>query len=126
MKDLVSSLAEAYIAPRFIMSFLIKNFDLDAHRETVINAIREGKVSERYGRSDCQGLTRRLKRKGFLSRIHLDENGRVMSMFFMFRLTLAYLYAYWHVLVLDCTYKTNKYEMPLLDMVDESSKFLWF
>ena len=31
--------------------------------------------------------------------------------------SLAYLQAYPDTLILDCTYKTNKYGMPLLDMI---------
>ena len=31
--------------------------------------------------------------------------------------SLAYLQAYPEILLLDCTYKTNKYGMPLLDMI---------
>jgi hypothetical protein len=32
--------------------------------------------------------------------------------------SLVYLRAYPEVLLLDCTYKTNKYGMPLLDMIN--------
>ena len=31
--------------------------------------------------------------------------------------SLVYLRAYPEVLLLDCTYKTNKYSMPLLDII---------
>ena len=31
--------------------------------------------------------------------------------------SLAYLQAYPDILLLNCTYKTNKYSMPLLDMI---------
>ena len=31
--------------------------------------------------------------------------------------SIAYLHSYPEVLILDCTYKTNKYGMPLLDIV---------
>ncbi len=39
--------------------------------------------------------------------------------------SLAYLRAYPELLLLDCTYKTNKYGMPLLDMigVDAAQRF---
>jgi hypothetical protein len=89
-------------------TFLLKNNDIDVDQQTVANAIREGKISERHGRSDCQNLALNLEEKGFISRIHLDEKGVIMSMFFIYRLSLAWLKAYWRILVLDATYKTNR------------------
>jgi hypothetical protein len=40
-----------------------------------------------------------------------------MTVFFIHPDSLLYLRAYPEVLLLDCTYKTNKYSMPLLDMI---------
>jgi len=45
-------------------------------------------------------------------------NGRVTVVFFAYPDSLAYLQAYLDTLLLDCTYKTNKYGMPLLNMVE--------
>jgi hypothetical protein len=52
------------------------------------------------------------------------ELRRVTSVFFAHPDSLAYLRAYPEILLLDCNYKTNKYGMPLLDMigVDASQK----
>ena len=44
------------------------------------------------------------------------RDGRVTAVFFGHLDSLAYLQAYLDTLLLDCTYKTNKYGMPLLDM----------
>ncbi|KAJ3454861.1 hypothetical protein MRS44_013461 [Fusarium solani] len=62
-------------------------------------------------------LADQLKGEGFWSRIRLDESGRVVAVLFAHPQSLGYLKSYPEVLVLDCTYKTNKYKMPLLDMV---------
>ena len=40
-----------------------------------------------------------------------------MAVLFAHPDSLVYLRAYPEVLLLDCTYKTNKYGMPLLDMI---------
>jgi hypothetical protein len=40
-----------------------------------------------------------------------------MAVLFAHPESLAYLQAYPDLLFLDCTYKTNKYGMPLLDMI---------
>ena len=49
--------------------------------------------------------------------MQLDPDGRVTAVLFAHPDSLAYLQAYPDLLFLDCTYKTNKYGMPLLDMI---------
>jgi hypothetical protein len=49
--------------------------------------------------------------------MRLSEDGRVTSVLFAHPKSLEYLKAYPDLLILDCTYKINKYNMPLLDMV---------
>ncbi|KAM4058364.1 MULE transposase [Hirsutella rhossiliensis] len=45
------------------------------------------------------------------------QDGRVTAVLFAHPESLTYLQAYPDVLLLDCTYKTNKHGMPLLDMI---------
>lgn len=49
--------------------------------------------------------------------MQFDADGRVTAVLFAHPDSLKYLQAYPDVLLLDCTYKTNKYGMPLLDMI---------
>ncbi len=44
-------------------------------------------------------------------------DGRVTAVLFVHPDSLAYLRTYPELLLLDCTYKTNKYGMPLLDII---------
>jgi hypothetical protein len=62
-------------------------------------------------------LANELENEGFWSQIRLDESSRVTSVFFAHPSSLRYLKLYPEVLILDCTYKVNKYSMPLLDIV---------
>lgn len=48
MKELIIHLSNSQIAPRFMYTFLLKNNDIDVDQQTVANAIREGKISERH------------------------------------------------------------------------------
>ncbi|GAB0139084.1 putative transposase [Epichloe bromicola] len=50
-------------------------------------------------------------------RIRFDDDGRVTAVVFAHPESLTYLKSYPDILILDCTYKTNKYKMPLLDIV---------
>jgi hypothetical protein len=54
-----------------------------------------------------------LNNESFWSQICLDESGRVTAVLFAHRRSLQYLKSYPEVLLLDCTYKTNKYKAPL-------------
>ncbi|KJZ69833.1 hypothetical protein HIM_10786 [Hirsutella minnesotensis 3608] len=58
-----------------------------------------------------------LDEEGFWNRMQLNEDGRVTAVLFAHPESLAYLKAYPDLLFLDCTYKTNKYGMPLLDII---------
>lgn len=49
--------------------------------------------------------------------MRLDNNGRLTAVLFAHLESLVYLKAYLDLLFLDCTYKTNKYGMPLLDII---------
>jgi hypothetical protein len=62
-------------------------------------------------------LANELNNEGFWSRIKLDQDNRVTHVMFAHPKSLEYLKAYPDVVILDCTYKTNKYRMPLLDIV---------
>lgn len=49
--------------------------------------------------------------------MRVDENQRITAILFAHPGSLQYLQAYSGLLLLDCTYKTNKYQMPRLDMI---------
>jgi hypothetical protein len=49
--------------------------------------------------------------------MQFGSDGRVTAVLFAHPDSLTYLQAYPDILLLDCTYKTNKYGMPLLDMI---------
>jgi len=50
----------------------------------------------------------------------VDEEGTLKALFFAHSLSLKLLSRYHTVLFLDCTYKTNKYNMPLLHIAGVS------
>ena len=49
--------------------------------------------------------------------MQLAPDGQVISVLFAHPDSLAYLQAYPDILLLDYTYKTNKYSLPLLDII---------
>ncbi|KLP22033.1 Uncharacterized protein LW94_14951 [Fusarium fujikuroi] len=62
-------------------------------------------------------LLQHLESQGFWSRYLIGEDSRLQSVMFAHVGSVEFARSYPEVLVVDCTYKANKYRMPLLDMV---------
>lgn len=117
-KAAISDLVSAGIAPKDIQTYLRQQDPGSlATRQDIYNCISKLKDDMHEGQSSIQALINRLDQEGFWSRVRVDDNQRVTAILFAHPGSLQYLQAYPDLLLLDCTYKTNKYQMPLLDMV---------
>lgn len=117
-KATLSELVSAGISPRDIQTYLRQQNPTSlATRQDIYNRIAEVKGSMHEGQSSINALINQLDREGFWSRVRVDENQRVTAILFAHPGSLQHLQAYSDLLLLDCTYKTNKYQMPLLDMI---------
>jgi hypothetical protein len=113
----ISSLTTAGIAPRDIRTYLHNNSDTLATQQDIYNRISATRRDLREGQSSIQALVDQLQEEGFLNQIRLDSESRITAIFFGHPASITYLQQNSDVLLLDCTYKTNKHAMPLLDMV---------
>jgi hypothetical protein len=111
-------LTEAGVRPKEIRTYirLTDKFSL-ATQQDIYNAIARGKRSLANGQSSIHALAEELVDQGFGSHFCLDQDSRVTAVFFTNPESLTYTKSYPEVMMLDCTYKTNKYRMPLLDIV---------
>lgn len=116
-KSTIYSLASAGVKPKEIRSYLRENTEALATQQDIYNAVAAGKRQLTHGQSSIHALANELDQEGFWNRMQLDEDNRVSSVIFAHPQSLAYLRSYPDMLILDCTYKTNKYKMPLLDIV---------
>ena len=112
----LESLTKAGIAPKEIQTIVRQSGSL-ATRQDIYNKIADIRRDACEGQSPIHALANQLDKEGFWSRIQFAEDGRVTAVLFAHPDSLAYLQLYPEVLLLDCTYKTNKYGMPLLDMI---------
>lgn len=117
-KSTIHNLANAGVAPKEIRSYLRENSQSHATQQDIYNYITQGKQELQKGQSTIHTLANELEEEGFQSRIQFDTDGRVTAVLFAHPESLAYLKSYPDLLILDYTYKTNKYNMPLLDIVD--------
>ncbi|EGU84478.1 hypothetical protein FOXB_05007, partial [Fusarium oxysporum f. sp. conglutinans Fo5176] len=113
----VQNLSNAGIVPKKIRSYLREHSDTIATQQDIYNCISESKRALAKGQSTIHALADELNKEGFWSHICLDDKGVVTAVIFAHPDSLSYVKSYPEVLIMDCTYKTNKYKMPLLDIV---------
>ncbi|KAL9564095.1 hypothetical protein ACKAV7_010986 [Fusarium commune] len=99
-REIVKQLANSGVAPKAIISHLRNTTNALATQRDIYNCIAQDQ----------------LQTEGFWNRLRLEE-GRVTAVLFAHPKSLEYAKSYPEVLILDCTYKTNKYKMPLLNAV---------
>ncbi|KAJ3551452.1 hypothetical protein NPX13_g11359 [Xylaria arbuscula] len=116
-KSTLASLTNAGIAPKEIRTYMRQNYDTIATQQDIYNRIAAARREVCAGQSTIQALADQLFQEGFWSQFQTDPDGRVTAVLFAHPRSMAYLQAYPDVLILDYTYKTNKYGMPLLDMI---------
>ena len=116
-KGQISRLNAAGIAPKEINTYLRQNDSTLATQKDISNQILQSRRDARQGETSMQALINQLDQKGFWSRFQVDENNRVEAVLFAHPDSLAYLQTYPELLLLDCTYKTNRFGMPLLDII---------
>jgi hypothetical protein len=86
-------------------------------QQDIYNQIATSKRELREGQSSIHALINQLDKEGFWSRMQFDADGRITAILFAHPDSIAYLQSYPDILLFDCTYKTNKYKMPLFDII---------
>jgi hypothetical protein len=119
--QIISSLTASGVAPREIRTYLHNNSDTLATQQDIYNQIAATRRDQREGQSSIQALVDQLNQEGFWCRVRVDSNNRLTAIFFAHPDSIAYLQCNPDILLLDCTYKTNRHGMPLLDMVGVDS-----
>jgi hypothetical protein len=113
----VATLTNAGIAPKGIRTYIRQNTKAIATQQDIYNRIADARREACEGQSSMNALADQLFREGFWSQFQTGPDGRVKAVVFAHPDSVAYLQSYPDVLILDCTYKTNKYGMPLLDVI---------
>ena len=118
----ILKMSMARIQPRQILSSLRpKNLNLQAVSRTIYNLKVKIQKDTLDGHSLIQALFKELEQGGFIFNYLKDNNGHLTYVFFAHPKSVILARTYSIVFVMDCTYKTNKYGMPLLDIIGMSS-----
>lgn len=118
----LSEMTRAGVRPREILSSLRQNNPLISTTSRDIYNIRTRLRQENLrGRTSIQALIEELKKGQFEYDYKYDSDGHVTHLFFSHYKSIELVRSYSSVLLMDCTYKTNKFKMPLLNVVSVTS-----
>ncbi|KAG5548619.1 hypothetical protein RHGRI_014088 [Rhododendron griersonianum] len=112
---LVDMCVSSLSSPREILS-LIKGKD-EFHvssMKTIYNARYKHGFKDRAGRSQMQYLLAKLQEYGYIEFNRKDDNDCLKDLFWSHPTSGDMLRSFPRVLLMDCTYKTNRYKFPLL------------
>ncbi|KAH7518290.1 hypothetical protein FEM48_Zijuj09G0155800 [Ziziphus jujuba var. spinosa] len=95
--------------------------------KTIYNARHRGKLIEKAGKSQMQQLLSKLCKLDYVEWHRSNEEiGSVTDVFWAHPLGITLLQVFPRVLIMDCTYKTNRHRLPLLEIIGVPSTELTF
>jgi len=117
MKTTIESLSKSGTKSKHIFRHVKSNHVLVTTRD-IYNQTKSIKLKNLAGRTPIKALIDELSNdEEWLFHFHSDTNGHVEYLFMAHRTSIDMVRKYPTVLIMDCTYKTNKFKMPLLDVI---------
>ncbi|KAI8524403.1 hypothetical protein RHMOL_Rhmol13G0147500 [Rhododendron molle] len=112
---LVDMCVSSLSSPREILSLIKGKDEFNVSSiKTIYNARYKHGFKDRAGRSQMQYLLGKLQEYGYIEFNRKDENDCLKDLFWSHPTSGDMLRAFPRVLLMDCTYKTNRYRFPLL------------
>ncbi|XP_028100558.1 uncharacterized protein LOC114299930 [Camellia sinensis] len=126
--SLLVDMSKSMVRPKEILVTLKQNDALNVTTmKTIYNAHHRNNVIEKAGRSQMQQLLGELEKHNYIKRHRCDNNTiTVTDLFWAHPVSLDLFCSFPKVLVMDYTYKTNRYRLPLLEIVGVTSTDMSF
>lgn len=120
---LVEDMSKGRVKPKDILTTLKRRDDTNAAMlKTVYNARQRLKVKEKAGRSKMELLIGNLARYKYMEwHRSCEKTDEVSDMLWMHPTSIGLIRSFPYVLIIDCTYKSNLYHLPLLEIVGITS-----
>ena len=120
--EIVEAMTVAGSNPREILSTLRQNnSSVLAVNRDIYNTREKFRQKSLAGRTPIQALVDKLKEGNFVYKYKCDDTGCITHLFFAHNESVALTRQFPSVLLMDCTYKTNKFKMPLLNVIGITS-----
>ncbi|KAI3747658.1 hypothetical protein L6452_10224 [Arctium lappa] len=124
---LVEDLSRKNVKPRDILSTLKEqNPNNVSTLRTIYNARRKFWATEHEGRTQMQVVMSFLQEEGYMHEARTNKSNELEDLFFIHPISMEMWRAFPHVLLMDATYKTNRYKMPLLEIDGVTSTNMTF
>ncbi|XP_012853296.1 PREDICTED: uncharacterized protein LOC105972862 [Erythranthe guttata] len=115
---LVEGMSKAMAKPKAILKSLkIRDERNVTGMRTIYNYRQKLQLKERLGRTQMQELFARLSKDKCTFYHRVNNNKEVIDMVWTHPSCVKLARSYPYVFIMDCTYKTNRYKLPLLEIV---------
>ncbi|MBW0563166.1 hypothetical protein O181_102881 [Austropuccinia psidii MF-1] len=110
----ISQMSESLLMPKQNKAQLCSQRDSDRPviLQEIYNQVKKIKKEKLKGRSPIDALIDTIKEENFVWSSERDSEGHITSLFFTNPLSIKLLHFFPHLILMDCTYKTNKYKAP--------------
>ncbi|XP_057443874.1 uncharacterized protein LOC130736031 [Lotus japonicus] len=124
----VDSMNNNWVPPRHMLATLKENNPGNLSTITqVYNRIKKVKELDRGPLTEMQYFLKKLAEANYvLFERHEEDSGVIMELFWAHPNAIKLFNTLPHVVIMDCTYKTNKFQIPLLEMVGLTSTGLTY
>lgn len=110
------------IRPKDILTDLRKNHNLSVTLQDIMNLLAKHRMEELAGRTPIEWLYDTLRSSTeYWWREKRNKTGQVQSLFLVPRTGIELIQRHPFILKFDCTYKTNRFNMPLFNICGASS-----
>ena len=118
-EDIIEELSSSGVKPRQIESSLRQQHpEIMITRRDILNSVHKAKTRRLDGLSPIECLARKLETDDdWVFKLSLDSDDSLQHLFWGHRQSIELAKRYPHVFLLDCTYKTNRFQLPLLHIV---------
>ena len=125
-KERIEAMSACGFAPKDIISNIRKEFNnTNSTARDVYNVLRTARAKELGERKPIEALVEMISSPDYYSKVQLVD-GVINCVFFMHEASVSLCKTFNTVFLLDCTYKTNKFGMPLLNVVGITSTYATF
>ncbi|XP_024965942.1 protein FAR1-RELATED SEQUENCE 5-like [Cynara cardunculus var. scolymus] len=119
---LVEDLSANNVKPRDILSTIKQQYPDNVFiKKTIYNQCQKLRLKKNAGRTPMQVVMLFLQDEGYVYYRANDSTNKLEDLFFAHHRSLKIWHAFPHVLLMDATYKTNMFKMPLLEIVGVTS-----
>ncbi|XP_061998453.1 uncharacterized protein LOC133715810 isoform X2 [Rosa rugosa] len=126
--SLLIDLSKSLVRPKEILTKLKQRDSLNVTTiRTIYNARQRQRVKEKAGWSQMEQLLCKLNEHNYLEwHRSCPISGSVLDLFWAHPVSLELLRVFPTILMMDCTFKTNRYRYPLLEVVGVTSTNMTF